>query len=125
MNAEEPLATYGVPNTLNPVSLLSFMGTFHEDKPYLIFLKAYTQATDDRIAFWLNMNVKTYRSHRDSGTALKPDTREHLIMLMTLVRHGLRVFGSHEAFGQWLESENFMLDKKNLRICSTPIVVYD
>lgn len=112
MKAEEPLATYGIPTSLNPASLFTFMGSFDQDKNYLHLLKKYTHSSDDRIAYWLNMNVKTYRNHRDSGTALKPDTREHLIMLMTLVRHGLKVFASSEAFGKWLEAENFMLDKK-------------
>lgn len=110
--AEEPLASYGVPSTLNPVALINFMGSFDDDKHYLHLLKQHTHTSDGRIAYWLNMNVKTYRNHRDSGAVLKADTREHLIMLMTMVRQGLRVFGSSEAFGQWLEAENFMLDKR-------------
>lgn len=110
--ANEPMATYGIPATLNPVALLGFMGGFDQDQNYLKLLKKLTYSTDDRIAFWLNMNVKTYRNHRDKAIPLKPDTREHMIMLLTVASHGIRVFGDSEAFGEWLETEQFHFDQQ-------------
>lgn len=108
----EPVVPYGAALSMNPANMLGFMRSFDNEQGFLHSLKTKTLCTDDRISYWLNMNVKTYRNHRDKGVALKPDTREHLIMLTSLISHGISIFGSPEQLHQWLETENFHFDKQ-------------
>ena len=79
---------------------------------YLTFLKALTNFSDEKISNFLNINVKTFRSYKSSRLELKKDLQEHTIMLLSLIKHGIDVFGSQENFMSWLEKENFYLDKK-------------
>ena len=79
---------------------------------YLSFLKALTNFSDEKISTFLNINVKTFRSYKSSRLTLKKDLQEHTIMLLSLIKHGINVFGSQENFMSWIEKENFYLDKK-------------
>jgi len=68
--------------------------------------------TDEEVASWLNLNVKTYRSYKKSSSDLKPDIQEHIIKLLSLIKHGAEVFGSVSAFSEWLETDHMFLDWK-------------
>jgi len=107
--ASEPAVAYGMPASVNPAILVGLIGQFSSAPNHIQYLKKNTGATDDTIAYWLNVNVKTYRSYRGADVSLKPDIKEHLIILAAIVRHGTQVFGSGHAFGQWLHADNFML----------------
>lgn len=109
---DEPLIPFGIPLSMSPASMLGFMDHFEGDQSFLQKLKSLSHCSDDRIAYWLNMNVKTYRKHRDQSLPLKADNREQLILLMTLINHGIQVFGAPKDFHTWLETENFFLDHK-------------
>ena len=58
MKTEEPIMAYGLPLSMNPASLIGFIPTFEKEQQYLKQLKQIAQTTDDRIAYWLNMNVQ-------------------------------------------------------------------
>ena len=106
---EEPVVAFAITASVNPAILIGLINQFDTASSHLQFLKDNTGATDDTIANWLNVNVKTYRSYRVERTSLKPDVIEHLIILTAVVKHGIAVFGSSEGFGKWLHSDNFML----------------
>ena len=106
------VATYEKAPTLNPASLVDQIEGFVEPSEHFTRLKLLTQATDDMIAYWLNVNVKTYRSYRDGKVDLKADVIEHLVMLRSLALHGVAVFGDEASFAQWLSTTNFMLGKR-------------
>lgn len=112
MIASDFIATYEKAPTLNPASLVDQIEGFVEPAHHFSRLKELTMATDDMIAYWLNVNVKTYRSYRDGKADLKPDVIEHLVMLTSLARHGVAVFGDGQHFGQWLHTDNFMLGQR-------------
>jgi putative toxin-antitoxin system antitoxin component (TIGR02293 family) len=76
-------------------------------------LKSLSTFSDEAIAQWLNINVKTFRSYKSSEAALKEDLQEHIILLIALMKHGIDVFGNKENFSQWLGTENFLIGKKN------------
>jgi len=105
---EEPAMAFTSISSVNPAALIGLVSRFESPSSHLQFLKDKTGATDDTIASWLNVNVKTYRSYRGKGVTLKPDVKEHLIILTAVVNHGLNVIGS-EGFGKWLHTDNFML----------------
>jgi uncharacterized protein (DUF2384 family) len=106
MEVNEPMGFYGT-LARNPVTMMMAIEKFSEAGPTLEFIKENTKATDDLMAYWLNVNVKTYRAYRQSGAALKPDTIEHILMLKALTERGLEVIGSAESFGQWLVASHF------------------
>jgi putative toxin-antitoxin system antitoxin component (TIGR02293 family) len=113
MEANEPFIPYGiVALTMNPQVLFNAIGDQVDFSNHLSKLKAFTEASDDTIADWLNVNVKTYRTYRVPGAVLRPDIQEHIVILLTLARHGLAVFGTSAAFGQWLHTAHFMLDQR-------------
>lgn len=77
-------------------------------------LKDLTGSTDEDISDWLNISVKTYRRYKNPLTKIevRADLHEHTIMLVSLFKHGKKVFGDHGAFSKWLNKENFFFGKK-------------
>jgi len=103
----EPIPTY---NTTS--NIISFISSTSIDSQYIQLLKNYTNYNDDDISTWLNMNVKTFRSYKKNISPIRPDIQEHTICLLSLVKHGVAVFGSKEVFGQWLNTPNTLLEGK-------------
>ena len=65
------------------------------------------------MAGWLNITPKTYRSYRKNPElTLKDNLKEHLILLLSLYRHGMDVFGNKKLFEKWLITPNMLLDEK-------------
>ncbi|WP_281225445.1 MbcA/ParS/Xre antitoxin family protein [Flavobacterium aquiphilum] len=79
---------------------------------YLNLLKELTNLKDDIISNWLNINTRTFRNYKKSDVVLKDNTKEHIVLLISLYKHGIEVFDSIENFDKWLITENFLLDKK-------------
>ena len=73
-------------------------------------LKALTSQSDERLSTWLGINVKTLRSYRDLKKQVTGSISEHIVLLLSLFRHGGEVFGSKEDFDTWLIAENFFFD---------------
>lgn len=78
----------------------------------LVMLKATSSFTDDQMADWLNMNVKTFRTYKQPGMELKINLQEHVLLLLSLFRHGAQVFGSQPAFDSWLKQPNYALGQQ-------------
>lgn len=68
--------------------------------------------TDEVISKWLNITPRTFRNYKTTDARLKENTREHVISLLSLYKHGTEVFESKEKFEKWLAQENFFLDNK-------------
>ena len=67
---------------------------------------------DDTISGWLNINSRTFRNYKKTETQLKDNTQEHVVMLISLYKHGIDVFGNAENFDLWLSTKNIFLDMK-------------
>ncbi|MDH3245106.1 MAG: MbcA/ParS/Xre antitoxin family protein [Saprospiraceae bacterium] len=98
-----------VPARFDSSEVLRLMEKERIDSLYLSLLKGISQFSDETIADMLHVNVKTYRSYRDKNEILRKDIQERTLMLLSLLKHGIMVFGDSETFTQWLESENAML----------------
>lgn len=102
-----------VPQSLGEAEVLGFMDQHTIDSSYVNAIRRLTRYKDDDISTWLNISPRTMRSYRSAPRLkIKKSTAEHLILLLTLFKHGNRVFGSAEAFDEWLNTENFFLDNK-------------
>lgn len=96
-----------IPGTFSAGDVLRLVHGDQIDSSYLILLKELSHFSDQAISDFLHINVKTYRNYRDAGQALRRDIQEHTIMILSLIKHGMEVFGDSNRFSQWLSSENF------------------
>ncbi len=79
---------------------------------HLQAIKTLTCLNDKKISAWFDVSEKTYRAFKTHGDDIKARIQEHTIMALTLIKHGIEVFGTTDKFTHWLESENFYFDKK-------------
>ncbi len=101
-----------IPAKINPIELLNLIDSKTITSKSLKVLKSLVTFSDEVIANWLNINVKTYRTYKSTDTTIKEDLQEHTILLIALMKHGIEVFGTQEKFSRWLETENFYVGKK-------------
>lgn len=97
---------------LSDTDVLYMVKNNYVKNTHLNKIKYGSTFTDEEVASWLNLNVKTYRSYKKSSSDLKPDIQEHIIKLLSLIKHGAEVFGSVSAFSEWLETDHLFLDWK-------------
>lgn len=96
-----------ISSRLNTMEILNLIDSGSINSSYLQKLKSLSKVSDKIISNWLNINVKTFRAHKNSNLAIKEDIQEHIIILISLIKHGIDVFGDIENFNKWLETENF------------------
>jgi uncharacterized protein (DUF2384 family) len=79
---------------------------------YFNILKGLTNVKDDIISNWLNINARTFRNYKNVDLPLKYNTKEHVVLLIAIFKHGQVVFDGKEMFDNWLVTGNTMLDMK-------------
>jgi hypothetical protein len=77
---------------------------------HVLTLSKLTDTSDMLVSGWLNVNVKTFREYRKSGAQLKENIKEHVLLLLSLMKHGHRIFGTKDLFDRWLSTPNFFFD---------------
>jgi len=101
-----------IPEKISDSEVLNLLKTEDINWRYVSFVKTYTNIKDELLSDWLNVNVKTFRSYKKNESELKENLKEQIILLISLFKHGSEVFGSVAQFNEWLEIENFFLDKE-------------
>lgn len=101
-----------VPGTLSDSAVLTYISEKKIGKDHIQMLKSLTQFSDDIISSWLNVTVKTFRHYKASKTEFKANTKEQVLLLLGMIKHGLQVFETREAFEQWLKKPNFFFDDR-------------
>ena len=99
-----------VPSTLSDSEVLYWLRTRKVDIAFLNRLKECSAATDDIIAGWLNISVRTLRNYRNPENRIRENIKEQALLLMSLFVHGNDVFGSAAKFNDWLNTDNFYFD---------------
>ena len=99
-----------VPTHLSDSEVLYWLQNREVDLAFLNRLKDYSAATDDIIASWLNISVRTLRNYRKPENSIKAYVKEQALLLMSLFVHGKEVFGTPARFNEWLNTENFYFD---------------
>jgi len=92
------------------------LGMIKSDKvgpQHLQAIKDLTLFNDEKISDWLDISVKTFRSYKKPNTIIKARIKEHAVMALSLIKHGIEVFGTKEKFANWLEKENFFFRQKS------------
>jgi uncharacterized protein (DUF2384 family) len=77
---------------------------------YMAKLKEYAALQDEILSNWLNISVKTFRTYKKPENTFKDNLKEQIILLFSLFKHGIDIFGTREEFNQWLNTKNFFFD---------------
>lgn len=101
-----------VPSQINDGEILYLLHNKNINWSYLNAIKSLTDFNDDIISDWLNLSVKTFREYRKPKTVFKENVKEHVLLLLALMKHGIQVFGSAEVFENWLNTKNFYFDNE-------------
>ncbi|MBS7332778.1 antitoxin Xre/MbcA/ParS toxin-binding domain-containing protein [Faecalibacter bovis] len=89
-----------------------YVNHYNVDQEYIKLLDELSGLKDEIISKWLNITTRTYRNYKTKNVSLKDNTKEHLVLILSLYKHGLEVFNTKEEFEQWLTTPNFLLDHK-------------
>lgn len=81
------------------------------DTEYIEILDKIIGLNDSILSKWLNITPRTFRNYKNNhNLVLKENTKEHIILILSLYKHGFEVFDSIENFENWLSKKNVMLD---------------
>lgn len=83
------------------------------DYQFLGILNEMSGLSDIILSEWLNISAKTLRNYKNkTDLILKENTKEHIISLIALYKHGMEVFEDKDTFEQWLKAENLLMGNK-------------
>ncbi len=100
-----------IPAKISDLEVINIMSANKIDRGIVFKLKMQTDIKDQVLSNWLDINVKTLRNYKaNQKIKLGAKTQEHVILLLSLFKHGVDLFGSNKLFLQWLNSDNFHLD---------------
>ncbi len=109
----ESLILRDVPGHINDSEILSFLYTKDINWQHVNAIKTLTDFNDAILSDWLNISVKTFREYKKPQNTFKENVKEQVLLLLSLIKHGIAVFGSVEEFDQWLNRKNFYFDHKS------------
>lgn len=83
------------------------------DNDFVKTLDSVIGLNDDILSNWLNITPKTFRNYKkNADLVLKGNIKEHIVLILSLYKHGIEVFGSTVDFEKWLSAENRLLDNE-------------
>jgi putative toxin-antitoxin system antitoxin component (TIGR02293 family) len=101
-----------LPNRLSDIEILNLLQAQEITWRQIDEIKELTDLNDVIISAWLNVSVRSLRSYRQPSIRLKDNLKERVVVLLSLMKHGIQVFGTKDNFDRWLTTENFFLDGK-------------
>lgn len=101
-----------VPEAIHDSDILAFLNNKEITWRHLGAIKRLTASSDDEISDWLNLSARTLREYKKEGSVLKGYIKEHVLILLSFVKHGVVVFGSAKALDHWLKTHNFYFDNR-------------
>lgn len=80
---------------------------------FIAILDSVIGLSDTVLSKWLNITPRTFRNYRNStNLILKENTKEHVILILSLYKHGIELFDTVENFEFWLSKNNPVLDNR-------------
>lgn len=75
-------------------------------------LKSIAESNDKTLSEWFDVSEKTLQNYRSAKVKFNTNFKEKLLLLLSLYKRGVSVFGSKEDFNDWLKKPNFQFDNK-------------
>ena len=101
-----------IPNRISDIEVQQIMSNNEINWSYMAKFKEYAALQDEILANWLNISVRTFRNYKKPDYKFKDNIKEQVILLLSLFKHGIEIFGSNEDFYAWLNTGNFFFDDK-------------
>ena len=111
MTAERKLFD-SIPSDLDASWIVNYLIGNKFSPLHVQVLRNKTKTGDKQLSFMLNIAPKTFVSYTKDITKTKIDTKEHILLLIALIKHGGEVFGTEDHFNNWLDTHNVFLDYK-------------
>jgi hypothetical protein len=99
-----------IPGAVNDTEILHLLRSTNIGWKYMHTFMEWTTFDINIVSEWLNISEKTLRGYAKPKSTFKGNTQEHLLLLLSLYKHGTNVFGTSEDFEKWLDTENFFFD---------------
>lgn len=81
------------------------------DNEFIAIMDDLIGLSDSLLSKWLNITPRTLRNYKNKkNLTLKGNLKEHIVLILSLYKHGTDVFGNALDFEQWLSSKNPLLD---------------
>lgn len=112
-NYKLPESYNDIPNRLSDGDVVSCLQRQNINWVFINDFKNFSDRKDETISNWLNISLRTFRNYKKPENKIKDNVKEQILLLLSLYKHGVEVFGSIEDFNQWLNSDNFYFDGKN------------
>ena len=106
------LVLKNIPTRVDNDKTLQLINSTHQPSEFFSLLKTLTNEDDKEISDWLNISLKTFKSYKTENKNTKRHLTEHAIMLLSLYKHGIQIYGTAQQFKNWLEGNNFYFDNK-------------
>lgn len=99
-----------IPVTADPAWVIGFLddgsfGIHHVDA-----LKKISGANNTELSEILGVTPKTFNTYAKDSSKIKIDTKEHILLLLSLMKKGSEVFEGQKEFNEWLHVPNVFFD---------------
>ena len=101
-----------LPDKINDTDVLLYLREKNVNWEYVQTLKDSTNFNDEILSDCLNVSVKTFRSYKKPKQEISTNLKEHVLLFLSLIQHGNKVFNSIDKFEEWLLEENFYFNEK-------------
>ncbi|MCX2475724.1 MbcA/ParS/Xre antitoxin family protein [Pedobacter sp. MC2016-05] len=100
--------------TLNDFSKIYFYTVQSKfDNDFVKTLDSMIGLNDTILSDWLSITPRTFRNYKkNTDLILKGNIKEHIVLIISLYKHGIEVFGDTDNFEKWLSMKNHLLDNK-------------
>lgn len=100
-----------LPSVNEPMSMYLYLNK-PASNPIIKILDDLIGLNDEVISKWLNITTRTFRNYKTKETEIKENTKEHIVSILSLYKHGMEVFDSKNEFENWLTLKNTFLDNQ-------------
>jgi uncharacterized protein (DUF2384 family) len=102
-----------LPTVNDSTQMYYYISNNNINNGYLGMLQKLIGLNDDILSKWLNITTRTLHNYKKAKeVTLKDNTKEHIVSLLSLYKHGAEVFNTKENFEKWLMASNYYLDNK-------------
>ena len=96
---------------MSDTEVITYIRDEHINHHYLESLKQMTLLKDNQIAKLLNMSLRSFQDYKNHSSKDIPfQSKEILLLLVSLYKHSKEIFRSTEDFNRWLDTQNVFLD---------------